>query len=107
MKRTKSYHESLIEDLKNRDEAVGYLNTALEQGDAKMFLVALRNVAEAQGGLSRVARLTNLNRSNLYKMLSKKGRPEIQSVNKVLGVLGFSLHVATNAKTASRLAKAA
>jgi predicted fused transcriptional regulator/phosphomethylpyrimidine kinase len=48
------YHETLIERLKDHDYAVGYLNVALEEslnGDKesqKLFLRALRNVAEGQ-----------------------------------------------------------
>jgi len=44
------------------DEAVAYLNAALEEslkGDEEsqqFFLIALRNVAEAQGGVGRKSR---------------------------------------------------
>ena len=56
MAKSKNYQEWLIEKLKNHDEAVAYLNTALEEsfkGDKEsqhLFLVALKNVAEAHGG---------------------------------------------------------
>jgi DNA-binding phage protein len=56
MARSKKYQEFLIEQLKDHDEAVAYLNAALEEslkGDEEsqhIFLIALRNVAEAQGG---------------------------------------------------------
>lgn len=55
MARSKKYQDWLIEKLKDHDEAVAYLNTALEEalkGDKEpqyLFLIALRNVAEAQG----------------------------------------------------------
>jgi probable addiction module antidote protein len=92
-KRTKSYHESLIKSLKNPKEAAAYLNAVLESGDNEMFLVALRNVSEAHGGMARLSRLAKLNRANLYKMLSENGRPEIQSIHRVLEVLGLKLTV--------------
>ncbi len=50
---SKNYQEWLIEKLKDHDEAVAYLNAALEEslkGDEEsqhLFLTALRNVAEA------------------------------------------------------------
>jgi hypothetical protein len=56
MARSRNYHEELIRSLKDHKEAVAYLNTALEESmneDAEsqeLFLKALRNVAEAQGG---------------------------------------------------------
>jgi len=55
MTKYKDYHEELIEYLKDHDEAAAYLNAAWEEslkGDdesEQLFLMALRNVAEAQG----------------------------------------------------------
>jgi DNA-binding phage protein len=47
------YQKDLIEALKDPVEAAAYLNGALEEGDRKTFLLALRNVAEANGGLEK------------------------------------------------------
>lgn len=44
------YQQDLIEALKNSEEAAAYLNAALEEKDRETFLLALRNVAEANGG---------------------------------------------------------
>jgi DNA-binding phage protein len=44
------YQQDLIEGLKNPEEAAAYLNAALEEGDRETFLLALRNMAEANGG---------------------------------------------------------
>ncbi len=54
-----------------------------------MFLLALRSVAQARG-ISDVAEKSKLNRS-LYKMLSKRGNPSLQSLAALLGELGFRL----------------
>jgi DNA-binding phage protein len=43
-----SYHKWLIGSLEDEKEAFEYLKAALEDSDPKMFLVALRNVIEAQ-----------------------------------------------------------
>jgi probable addiction module antidote protein len=91
--KSKSYHESLIRILKDPERAAGYLNTALEEGDKEMFLVALRNVAEAHGGMAKLSRLAKLNRANLYKMMSEHGHPEIQSIHRILEVFGLKLAV--------------
>ena len=93
MKRTKSYQDYLIKSLKDPDEAAEYLNAALQDGDSQIFLLALRNVAQALGGLSRIAKKTKLNRASLYRMLSKKGNPELYSLGSLLKVLGLKLAV--------------
>lgn len=55
LKHTLSYHEELVESLKNTKEAVLYLRVALEEyqedGDSEAFLLALRNIAKAKGGV--------------------------------------------------------
>ena len=105
MKPWRSYHESLTEYLKDPKNAAGYLNAVLEEGDYRMFLVALRNVAEANGGILRLSRKTKLSRPNLYRMLSKNGKPEIYSLYKVLKTFGLILSVSPaekpNAKKAA------
>lgn len=93
------YHETLIERLKSRDYAVAYLNAAIEENlknDAEshhVFLNALRNVAQAQGSLSALAKRAQVRRENVYRMLSKNGNPELNSLASLLHAMGFSLHV--------------
>jgi probable addiction module antidote protein len=71
-----SYRELLLKELKADPElASEYLNAALEQGDKKAFLIALRNVIEARGGMTKFARSCKINRVSLYKMLSGNGNP--------------------------------
>jgi probable addiction module antidote protein len=93
MPRSVSYHDYLIRSLKDPKQAEGYLNAALEDGDARIFLIALRNVAEAQGGMGKAAAKSKLNRESLYRMLSKKGNPGLQSLAALLSSLGFRLAV--------------
>jgi probable addiction module antidote protein len=54
----------------------------------------LRNVAQARG-MSTLAARSNLNRESLYKMLSKRGNPSLQSLAALLDSLGFRLAVET------------
>lgn len=97
MVRYKDYQEELIEDLKDHDEAVAYLNAAWEeslQGDKEsqqLFLLALRNVAEAQGGLGKLARRVRIRREQLYRILSKSGNPGLSIVRALLIALGVNL----------------
>lgn len=96
MSKSKAYHAELIENLRDPDEAEEYLNAALEEEDPELFLVALRNVAEAQGGVAQLAGKTKLNRESLYKMLSERGNPELKSLDALLHALGFRLAVTAN-----------
>lgn len=93
MPRSVSYDEYLLKALKNRKRAEAYLNAALEDEDPRIFLIALRNVAEARGGIGKVAAQSKLNRESMYRMLSKKGNPSLQSLGAVLSSLGFRLAV--------------
>ncbi|MFA4828226.1 MAG: addiction module antidote protein [Thermodesulfovibrionales bacterium] len=93
IKSKKDYQEDLIQSLKNSREAAAYLNAAIEEGDRELFLLALRNIAEAQGGVSAIAEKAHLNRENLYRMLSKKGNPEIKSLLTLLSAMGLRLTV--------------
>ena len=93
------YHDTLIERLKNRDYAIEYLNAAIEEGlkgdqeSKKLFLHALKNVAEAQGTMSDLAKQAGLRRESIYRMLSKNGNPELNSLAALLNAMGFSLYV--------------
>lgn len=78
---------------KNPKEAIDYLNAALEDNDPKVFLIALRDVAEAYGGVGAVAKKARLNRVSLYRMLSENGNPEISSIDRLLKTLGLQLAV--------------
>jgi probable addiction module antidote protein len=93
MKPYRSYKEGLLKSLQNREEAFAYLQAALEDEDKRVFLLALRDVAEAQGGLSKLSRLAKLNREHLYDMLSHKGNPELAALKKLLSALGFKLSI--------------
>lgn len=98
MKPYKPYHASLIKALKNPEEAAAYLNAALEEGDEELFLVALKNVAEARGGMAKLSHLTKLSRPNLYRVLSKTGNPEIQTLTNILDIFGLRLAIEAKSK---------
>lgn len=102
MKPVRDYHKDLINDLKDADEASAYLNAALEAGDKKAFLLALRNVLEAQGGMSAASRASKINRVSLYKMLSAEGNPGFESILKLLQSLGIRFTVTPKPRTESR-----
>ncbi len=98
-KPTKSYQAALLESLKDPQEAAAYLNAALEDDseDAdELFLLALRNVAEARG-IATLAEEAVLNREGLYRMLSAKGNPRLSTLGALLDALGLRLAVEVKA----------
>ena len=86
------YTNGLKKALADPDEAAAYLNAALEDGSQDVFLMALRDVAEARG-LARLAREAELNRENMYRILSEKGNPQLSSLTALLDSLGLKLAV--------------
>jgi len=91
--RPKDYREFLLQDLQDPGEAAAYLTAALEEGDSAVFLLALRDVADARG-LSLLAAQAQLNRENLYRMLSESGNPQLDSLTALLDALDLRLAVA-------------
>jgi len=91
-KASRPYTEGLLESLKDPGEAAAYLTAALEDGSPDVFLLALRNVAEAHG-MKSVAEGAQLNRVSMYRMLSDKGNPQLSSLSAVLHQLGLRLAV--------------
>ena len=98
MKKSASYEEYLIEELKDPQEAVEYLNHALDEednegNDIKLFLLALQQVIKAQGGIAKIAEKAHKNRNSLYKSLSDKGNPYFKSTKDILHAMGLRLTV--------------
>jgi probable addiction module antidote protein len=106
-RKTTTYQEDLVEALKNPREAAAYLSAAMEEGDQALFLLALRNVAEAHGGMAAVSEKTKLNRESMYRMLSSKGNPGIKSILTLLHSMGLKLTIEPRIRPASRIKKAA
>jgi probable addiction module antidote protein len=90
-KRSKSYREELLASLKDNEEAVEYLQAALEDSHGA-FLIALKNVLDARK-LAAVARASNLSREHLYSMLTEDGNPTLNSLERILHALGLRLAI--------------
>jgi probable addiction module antidote protein len=95
----RKYKDTLIEDLRDKKYAKTYLAAALEEyekdNNVAVFLTALRDVAEAQGGVTKLSKKTHLNRPHLYRVLSHRGNPSLYNVDRILHGLGFKLTIDT------------
>lgn len=93
----RTFHEYNIEQLKNINDAAEYLAGAIadfeEDHNLDFFLKAIRDVAEAQGGLGKLANRTHLNRQNLYKILSAKRQPRLDTFSAILDGLGLQISI--------------
>ena len=93
----RSFRDYHIEQLRDPVEAKIYLNVALndneKNGDIEAFLLAVRDVAEAQGGMCRLAERIGLTREGLYKALSENGNPQLNTMGEILHGLGFRFSI--------------
>ena len=87
------YESWLINRLKDPKEAAAYVDAVIEGGDSGALMVALRQVAQAQGGVARIARRAKLTREATYRILSKNGNPELRSFRALLKATGLRLAV--------------
>ena len=83
----------LVERLKDPAEAAAYVEAAIEEGDQAALMLALRHVAQALGGISKIARKSKLTREATYRMLSASGNPELRSLTAILDAAGLRLSV--------------
>lgn len=90
-----SYHDFLIESLKNWEEAAGYIEIVLEEGGDQPVLLrkAIRNVVEAWEKCDRLSESTKQLHEKLDKMLTESNATEIYTFVQLLNELGFQLTI--------------
>jgi probable addiction module antidote protein len=76
--------------LKTEKDIVAYLNAALEDGEPAVLLEALHNVAQAKGGMGALAKAAGVSRESLYRTLSRRGNPKIETIMALLHALGLT-----------------
>ena len=91
-----SHHEAVIRELRERPGfAAEYLRAALEDAtEPHALLVALRRIAEARGGIAKVAKAAGVQRESLYRALSARGNPRLSTLLAVTRAIGVKLTVA-------------
>lgn len=97
LKHTASYEDNLLERLKDPELAQAYLEAAVEsyekEGNTEALLLAMRDVAEAQGGIGQLARRTAISRQHLYDILASKHNPSLNNWLDILSGLGFRVRL--------------
>jgi probable addiction module antidote protein len=90
-----SHDEATVRELRENPEfAAEYLKAALEDdAEPKVLLIALRRVAEARGGIAKVAKAAGVQREALYRALSERGNPRLSTLVAVAKAVGLKLTV--------------
>lgn len=87
-------HDAWIkQQLQDPEFAAEYLNAASEDDDPRVYLIALRQVVEARGGVKEIAEKTHLSKETLYRTLSSRGNPTIKTLTAVLRATGLKMAV--------------
>ena len=92
--RLKNYKDDLAKRLRDPEYAAEYLAQVLAQKDSAAFLIALKDVVEAGGGMGSLAGRSGIKRPSLYRILSRKGNPTLATLQEILKPLGLRISVA-------------
>lgn len=106
-----THREWMVETLRqDRSFAIELFRQSLEaldsDEDRSASLSALRDIAEAYGGLGAVAAQAGISRESLYRSLSPKGNPTLKTLIAVLKTLNLRLSVVEAEPVKKKRAKA-
>ena len=74
--------------LNSEEDIIGYLDAVLEENDPALLYVALGNVARARG-MTQLSKDTGITREGLYKALTAESNPGFETLQKIVGALGY------------------
>ena len=95
-----SFHDDLVVTLRGDEEAqIEFIKANFEDNgdEPSAILSAIRTVAEARG-FKHFAESADLNRENLYRVLSEGGNPRLDTFFKILDALELKLSVEPKSK---------
>jgi probable addiction module antidote protein len=94
------------EHLRSEAEVAAYVEAMLEDGDPRAVPIALRTVVDAVGGMAALADKTGLSRETLYRTLSERGNPRLDTLAVILAAFGLRLTVQQAQKSRGRRSEA-
>lgn len=105
-----SYHDWEVKKLRtDKALAIECLNLALESlahpEQRGGSLLTLRALAEAYGGLAKVAAEAGISRESLYRSLSPKGNPTFKTLTAIINAMGLRLSVVEKRQAKKKSAK--
>ncbi|WP_066747877.1 DNA-binding protein [Proteus myxofaciens] len=88
-------HHMVKELRENPGYAEIYLQTALEDiyepGGIGAFLIVLRQIIDAHGGVGEIAKKSGLSRQHIYRALSENGNPTLTTLTEITRAVGVRL----------------
>ena len=85
------FKDYLLKDLAQPEFAKGYLEAAIrdfdKDGNIEILLLAMKDIAEAQGGIEELVRWTNLSPQALTYLLNTEHPPQLDKVLDILSTL--------------------
>ena len=85
------FSDYLLKDLAQPEFARGYLEAALQDfdkdGNIEILLLAMKDIAEAQGGIEELVRWANLSPQTLTYLLNTETPPQLDKVLDILSKL--------------------
>jgi len=89
-KRIATTRWDVVHHLQTDEQVAAYLEAVLEDGDPRLIVAAIGDIARAKG-MMQLARETGLTREGLYKAFGPNGNPSFATVVKVARSLGVRL----------------
>jgi DNA-binding phage protein len=97
MRQYRDFNDLLMETLHDPEDARLFLSVILEEyeedGDTEAFLLALKDVIEAQGGIAKVIKHSKLSQQDINNFFADKDNPRFDILEIILQALGFRLSV--------------
>ena len=97
----KTYPVDIASELKTEEDIDGFIEASIEEAkddiDPKYLIHALETAARARGML-KTAKEADVDRANLYRILSGETDPRASTLAKIANVLGYRLTFVKKAK---------
>ncbi|UBX48956.1 putative addiction module antidote protein [Providencia alcalifaciens] len=94
MAKSRLHDDAVVEMLRKDPTLIPiYLQQAFvqidEDGGQAAFLLALRHIIEARGGMADIAEQSGLSRETLYRTLSPSGNPTLKTLRSIINATGI------------------
>ena len=76
--------------IETKEDVIAHLEAALEENDNELLLRTIGHIARSKG-MTQIANELGVTREKLYKSLSLKGRPSLETVIKLFDILGLQI----------------
>jgi probable addiction module antidote protein len=83
----------IVDYLKTEKDMRRYLEGVFDENDPEFIPVALGDLARARKRMAAAAEAAGIARPNMYRALSRKGRPSFATVARAINALGYRLSV--------------